>query len=116
MKPHVASLANAVVLIVMSGWAYLASAAPSVTMLIPAAVGLGLLACLPGVKAENKVVAHIAVTLTALIFLALLMPLSGAFGRGDLIAIFRTSAMSLTTAFALYAFVRSFIEARRARA
>ena len=116
LKPHVASLVNAVVLIVMSGWAYLVSAAPSTTMLIPAFFGVALIACAPGVKADNRIVAHVAVLLTALIFLALFMPLSGAFGRGDPVAIFRTSAMSLTTAVALYAFIRSFIEARRARA
>ncbi|MEO1687184.1 MAG: hypothetical protein AAFU61_04690 [Pseudomonadota bacterium] len=116
LQPHVASLVNAVVLIVMSGWAYLVSAAPSTTMLIPAFVGAALLACLPGVKAENKLVAHIAVGLTALIFLALFMPLSGALGRGDAVAIFRTGMMSLTTALALAVFVKSFIDARRARA
>jgi len=116
VKPHVVSLVNAVVLIAMSGWAYLVSTSPSTTMLIPAFFGAALLACLPGVKAESKLVAHIAVGLTLLIFLALFMPLSGAFGRGEPLAIFRTSAMSLTTAVALYAFVKSFIDARRARA
>ncbi|MEM1313316.1 MAG: hypothetical protein AAGI51_02100 [Pseudomonadota bacterium] len=116
MKPHVASLVNAVALIVMSGWAYLVAAAPSPTMLIPAGVGVALIACAPGVRAENKVVAHVAVLLTLLILLALFMPLSGAIGRGDPLAILRTGVMSGTTAVALYAFVRSFIEARRARA
>ncbi|MEM7431071.1 MAG: hypothetical protein AAF351_03925 [Pseudomonadota bacterium] len=116
MKPHQASLINAVVLIAMSAWAYLASDTPSVTAFIPAAFGVLLLACLPGVKAENKIVAHIAVLLTLVVLVALFMPLRGAIGREDTLAIVRVGLMMATTAFALAMFIKSFIDVRRNRA
>ncbi|MEM9011860.1 MAG: hypothetical protein AAGE18_11575 [Pseudomonadota bacterium] len=116
MKAHTASLVNALALIVLSIWGYLASAAPSLTALIPAAVGIALLACYPGVKAENKAVAHIAVLLTVLILIALVTPLSGAIGRGDTLAVIRVALMLATTVLAIVFFIRSFIDARRRRA
>ncbi len=61
MKAHSASLLNAVIPIAVSAWAYLASATTSMTAPIPAMFGALLLATYPGVKAENKVFAHIAV-------------------------------------------------------
>ncbi|MEM7730740.1 MAG: hypothetical protein AAF311_15985, partial [Pseudomonadota bacterium] len=45
-----ANLTNALVLIAMSAWAYLAAANQSVTILIPMAAGIILLLCQPGVK------------------------------------------------------------------
>ncbi len=110
-----ANLIAGIVLVAMSGWSYIASDTPSPTMLIPAAAGLILLLCQPGVKAENKLVAHIAVVVALLIFLALFMPLAGSISRGDPLAIFRVGAMSLASLVALIAFVRSFIAARKAR-
>ncbi len=114
-KPHVASLAHALVLLTMSAWGYLGSADPSFTALIPGVFGVLLLACFPGVRAENKVIAHVAVGLTALIALALFMPLKGAFGRGDMGAVLRVGVMLIASIAALASFVRSFIEARRRR-
>ncbi|MEM7606076.1 MAG: hypothetical protein AAF411_12045, partial [Myxococcota bacterium] len=89
MKPHVASLIHALVLIALSTWGYFASDTPSPTAFIPAAFGAVLLACNPGLRKENKVAAHIAVAVTALLLLALGMPLKGALGRGDTLAVTR---------------------------
>lgn len=116
MTAPTASLINAVVLLAFSVWAYLSSENPSITALIPAAIGVLLLACYPGVKNENKVVAHIAVILTAMALIGLFTPLRGALEREDEAAIFRVGAMMATTAIALAFFVKSFIDARRRRA
>jgi len=116
MTPHAASLLNAVVLIVFSGWGYLASETPSLTALIPAIFGLALLACYSGVKSQNKAIAHVAVGLTLIVLLALIMPLRGTISRGDGLATFRVIVMMVFTAISLFAFVKSFIEARRNRA
>lgn len=116
MTAHFASLLNAIVLIGCSAWAFLTAEVGSLTMLIPAAFGIVLIACYPGVKVQNKVIAHIAVVLTLVVLLALITPLRGAIGRGDELSIFRVAAMMLTSLLALVAFVKSFIDARRSRA
>ncbi|MEM6615139.1 MAG: hypothetical protein AAF619_01285 [Pseudomonadota bacterium] len=116
MKAHTASLINAITLIVCSAWAYLAVSGGHWTPLIPGIVGVALIACYSGVKAENKVIAHIAVLLTAMILIALFMPLRSAFQSGDVLAMVRAVLMIATTAFALFAFIQSFRAARKARA
>ena len=115
MRAHSASLLNALLLIALSAWGYFSSGAASFTALIPAAFGVLLLACYPGVKAENKVVAHIAVLLTLVVLLALFMPLRGALGREDPLAILRVGLMLASSALALAMFIKSFIDVRRAR-
>lgn len=115
MTPPLANLINAATLIAMSAWAYLAATDASLTALIPGAVGLALLACHPGVKAEDKTIAHVAVLLTLLVFLALFMPLSGAIGRGDGAAILRTGLMLASSVLAMVYFIKSFRDARRVR-
>ena len=115
MKPHQINLANAIILILLSAWGYFGSANPSITALIPAAFGLGLLALNPGLKRENKIVAHLVVVLTLLIVIALIMPLKGAIGRGDTMGITRVAIMLVSGIVAIAIFVRSFIEARKAR-
>lgn len=116
MTAHTASLLNALVLIAMSLWAYFAPPASSFTALIPAAFGIALLACYPGVKVENKVIAHIAAVLTLIVLIALVMPLRGALAREDTAALIRVGLMLATTALAMVFFVKSFIDARRRRA
>ncbi len=116
MKPHTASLINVTVLLLATAWAWFGADTPSVTALIPAGFALVLLACLPGVKAENKLVAHIAVTVTLVLLLALVMPLKGAIGREDPMAVFRVGLMLASTALALAVFIKSFVEVRRRRA
>ena len=115
MKAHTASLINAIALIALSAWGYFTAASPSLTALIPAAFGVLLIACYPGVKAENKVIAHIAVLLTVLIVVALFMPLQAAIGRSDTAAVVRVAIMLLTSVVAVVFFVKSFIDARRSR-
>ena len=116
MKAHTASLINAATLIVCSAWAYNAVYGAHWTPLIPGVFGVALLACYPGVKAENKVVAHIAALLTALILLALFMPLRSALQSEEPWALVRSIAMVATSVLALVFFVKSFRDARRARA
>tara|TARA_Y100000739_G_scaffold171841_1_gene149550 strand:+ start:502 stop:891 length:390 start_codon:yes stop_codon:yes gene_type:complete len=115
MKAHTASLINAVLLIVLPLWGYLSSETPSKTALIPAVIGIILIAMNTGVKKENKVIAHIAVLLTLLILIALIKPLMGAVGRGDGLAILRLAVMIISTALAMVFFVKSFIDARKKR-
>lgn len=115
MKAHIASLINSISLVVLGLWGYLASDTPSMTALIPVIFGAILLACYPGVKKENKVIAHVAVVLTLLILFGLVMPLRGAIGRGDGAAIARVAVMLITTILAMVYFVKSFIDARKAR-
>ncbi|MEM8877445.1 MAG: hypothetical protein AAGD23_06190 [Pseudomonadota bacterium] len=116
MTAHNASLLNAVVLITLSGWVYLTSAAPSWTILMPVGIGLALIACYPGVRAENKVIAHIAVLITLLTLFALFRPLMSVTGRGDTDGLIRVLVMMATTVFALAMFIKSFIDARKRRA
>lgn len=115
MNAYLASLINAISLIVLGSWGYFSSDTPSITALIPVFVGIVLLICSPGVKKENKVIAHVAVVLTLLILFGLIKPLTGALGRGDTLAILRVVVMLGTTVLAMVYFVRSFIEARRKR-
>jgi len=115
MKAHTASLINAITLIGLGAWGYFGSETPSMTALIPVIVGVILAACNPGVKKENKVIAHVAVLLTFIMLLGLGMPLKGAIGRGDTPATIRVVIMMATTIFAMVFFIRSFIEARKKR-
>ena len=115
MKAYTASLINAVVLIVISSLGYFLSETPSMTALIPAAIGIVLVGLNPGVKKENKVIAHIAVVLTLIILIALVMPLNGAIQREDAMAIVRVAIMLVSTIVAMVFFVKSFIAAKKAR-
>lgn len=114
-KAHTASLINAIALIGLGAWGYFGSETPSPTALIPVGIGLALLLMNGGVKKENKVIAHIAVLLTLLMVFGLAMPLKGALGRGDTMAAARVGIMLLTTIIALISFIKSFIDARKAR-
>ncbi len=115
MKAHTANLINALVLVGFGLWAWFGSAEPSKTALIPVGFGVVLVFLHPGVKKEDKIIAHVAVLLTLVIFVALFKPLSGAAGRGDGLAVFRVAAMMATSLLALFFFVKSFVDVRRAR-
>ncbi|MEM1259143.1 MAG: hypothetical protein AAGC45_09790 [Bacteroidota bacterium] len=115
MKAHSASLLNAILLIGLSAWGYFSSETPSMTALIPAIIGVILLACNSGVKNENKVIAHIAVVLTLIVLMGLIKPLTGALERDDSAAVARVVVMMISTVVALVFFIRSFIEARKKR-
>ena len=115
MKAHQASLLNALLLIALSAWGYLASENPSFTALIPAIIGVILLLCNPGVKKENKVIAHVAVVLTLLVLIGLIKPLLGVIERENTMGILRVVIMLLSTIVALIYFIKSFIDARKNR-
>ncbi len=113
MKAHTASLFNALILIGLSAYGYFASETPSVTALIPSFFGIALIAMYPGVKKENKVIAHIAVTLTLIILIALIKPLTGALGKDKIDAVARIAIMMISTVTAMVFFIKSFVEARK---
>jgi hypothetical protein len=115
MKAAVASLINALILIGFGLWAYLGSEMPSKTALIPVGFGIVLAAMVPGVKKENKIIAHVAVLLTLVILVALIKPLTAAVDRDDGMAIMRVSVMMASTLIAFIFFIKSFIDVRRAR-
>jgi len=112
---HIVSLVHAIILFIMSAWGYLSSTTPSVTALIPAFIGVGLVACYPGLRKENKWAAHMAAVLTLLVFTGLFKPLSGAIAREDTLAVFRVVIMLVSTAVALVYFVKRFVDARKAQ-
>jgi len=113
--PYQVSGLNALLLILIGSYGYLQSSTPSPTALIPVGFGIILLAMNKGVKAENKIIAHIAVTATLLILIGLIMPLKSAIAKGNMGAIFRVSIMVITTILAIISFVQSFIKARKER-
>ena len=113
MKAYIASLINAAALITLSLWGYFSSETPSLTALIPTGIGIVILILNKGVKNENKVIAHIVVTLTLIVLIGLIKPLLGAVDRNDTLAIIRVTTMILTTVMAMAFFVKSFIDARK---
>jgi len=113
MKPYIANLINAILLITLGIWGYFGSQTPSFTALIPVFAGTLLLVLTPWFKKGNKVVAHVVVVLTFILLIALFKPLTGAIGRNDYAAVIRVCIMILLTLFALGIFIKSFIEARR---
>lgn len=113
MKPYIASLINAILLIILSLWAYFTSDSPSLTALIPTVVGVILLACNRGLKNQNKLIAHLAVVLTFLIIIGLIRPLTGVIVQNNGVGIFRVGLMILTSIVALITFINSFINARK---
>jgi len=115
MKPHIASLVNAIILILMGSWGYIDSDSKAVTALIPVIIGVILLLVNNGVKKENKIISHIAVLLTFVILLGLIMPLMGSIERQNSLAIIRVLLMIISTVWALITFIQSFIAERKAR-
>jgi len=97
-------------------WAYFGSETPSKTALIPVGFGVVILTLYKGIKKEDKIIAHAAVLLTLVILIALIKPLTAALGRDDNMAVLRVAVMMASTAVALFCFIKSFIDVRRARA
>lgn len=110
---YLASLLNAILLVVLGFWCYQVSG--STTALIPVGFGVVLLLLYPGVKKEAKVPAHIAVLLTLIVAVALLKPLSAAVERGDNGMVICTLLMFVSSVAALVSFIKSFIAVRKAR-
>ena len=122
MKTEQSNLLNSLTLIAVGLWGYFDVSVYDLsviisfehwTALIPVIFGFILLLCHKGVKNNSKLIAHIAVVMTLLIFIALVgkrLPISLEQGGTGL---FRIIAMSLTSLIALIVFVRSFISNRK---
>jgi hypothetical protein len=113
MKPFQINLITGIVLIAMGVWSYLSSGSP--TALIPAAFGIIFAVVTPMFRKGNRVVAHIVVILTLLLIIALFRPLTGAINDGDTMGIVRVGIMMGVSVIALIIYIKSFIDARRAR-
>lgn len=113
MKPYQINLLNAIVLIAMSAWGYFETESP--TSLIPAAFGVIFLAMHSPFKKENKAVAHIVVLLTFLLIFALFKPFMSAVDDGRTMAMVRVGLMIATSIVAMIIYIKSFIDARKAR-
>ena len=111
MKPHKISFVNAITLISFGLWGYI-DVDYSPTALIPVVFGVIILILNPGLKRENKVVAHIVVLLTFLILGGLVKPLMSTLESGNTMGITRVSLMMSSTLMALIVFVKSFIANR----
>ena len=106
-----ANILNSIILITIGLWGYFESS--SGTAIIPVVFGCALLFCSPGLKKENKVIAHIAVLLTLICIVGLFMPLNGAMGRGDNVGELRVVVMIASGLIAMIFFVKSFIANRK---
>ena len=115
MKAYTVSLINSLILITMGLWGYIESDSKPITALIPVIIGVILLIINSGVKKENKIAAHVAVLLTLIITIGLVRPFLGTLERGNVNGIIRVSIMILTSLWAMIAFIKSFIAARKAR-
>ena len=114
MNAATANLLNSVALIGLGAWGYVETNF-SPTALIPVGFGVALALMFPGIQKHSKIIAHIAVFLTLVVFLALFMPLKGAIEDGRTMAIVRVALMIGTSALAMFFFVKSFVDARKAR-
>lgn len=114
MNAYKAHLLNALTLLIMGGWGYFATKAP--TALVPVFIGVVLLSISQGVKNENKALAHVAVVVTLLGLIGIVMkPLMVALDSDDLMKQIRVIAMIVTSVIAMVFFVKSFIDAGKAR-
>jgi hypothetical protein len=111
MKPHKISFVNAITLISFGLWGYV-DVDYSPTALIPVIFGVIILILNPGLKKENKAIAHIVVFLTVLILGGLIKPLMSTLENESTMGVTRVSLMMLSTLFALIVFVKSFIANR----
>tara|TARA_B100001113_G_C20750722_1_gene466499 strand:- start:15 stop:365 length:351 start_codon:yes stop_codon:yes gene_type:complete len=114
MNPAKANLVNSLCLIGVGLWGYFSVSSP--TAFIPVGFGVLLLLCYRVIlkKPElNKLVSHIAVTLTLIILAALVgvrLPKALDSGGSSLV---RAIMMITTSVYAMLAFIKSFIDARR---
>ena len=111
MKPHKISFVNAITLISFGLWGYI-DVDYSPTALIPVIFGVIILILNPGLKRENKVIAHIVVLLTFLILGGLVKPLMSTLESGNTMGTTRVTLMMLSTLMALIVFIKSFIANR----
>ena len=112
LKPKKAALLNSTILILigMIGYYYNST---SITALIPVFLGSGIFLCYLLYDKNNKIFAHIAVTLMILALLGLFKPMMGSIDRSDLYATLRIGLMQLVSLYSIVCFIISFIEARK---
>ena len=132
MKAYQINLLNSLTLIIIGLWGvivnnpeFLDFKFPEPTAFIPVVFGLIFLMCYNGIKNENKVISHIVVLLTLLVFLALAFKTLPAqmtddwsnFNFGDPLKDFsgvcRVSIMAFTSLLAFASFIKSFISNRK---
>ena len=111
MKPHKISFVNAITLISFGLWGYI-DVDYSPTALIPVVFGVIIMILNPGLKRENKVIAHIVVLLTFLILGGLVKPLMSTLESSNTMGVIRVTLMMLSTLMALIVFIKSFIANR----
>jgi hypothetical protein len=111
MNSYKANFLNSLILILVGFWGYFETQAP--TAIIPVVFGWALLFCSPGLKKENKVIAHIAVLATFICLLGLFKPLISVIGDRENIGILRVSTMITSCLIAMIFFVKSFIANRK---
>ena len=112
MKAHSANLINSLTLIILGLWGF-SEHLDQPTAFIPVAFGIVLIIATKGIKENNKIISHIAVLFTIIIFAALVgMRLPKLIDQCGL-DLYRVIAMSATSFIAIIFFVRSFIEARK---
>ena len=114
MNPAKANLVNSLCLVGVGLWGYFEVSSP--TALIPVGFGVLLLLCYMVLSKKpelNKLVSHIAVTLTLIILAALVgMRLPKSLDSGG-VGLIRVVMMIITCSIAMIAFIKSFIDARR---
>ncbi|MBJ05369.1 MAG: hypothetical protein CMP65_05675 [Flavobacteriales bacterium] len=111
MEAHKANLINAITLILLGLWGFYDT--QSNTALIPTFFGIAFLIFTSGIKEGNKIISHLAVLFTLIILIALVgMRLPKSLESGGL-GLYRVILMIATSAFAMFAFIKSFIDARR---
>ena len=116
MKPFQANLLNSTVLILIGLWGYFASENPSPTAFIPVGFGVLFLLASGPLKNDNKIAAHIIVVLTLLLIIMLFMkPFRSAMADGDQMAMVRVGLMLLAGVIAMVVYIKSFVDARKAR-
>ena len=111
MKAYKLSFVNAITLISFGLWGYI-DVNFSPTALIPVIFGIIILLLNPGLKKENKIISHIVVLLTFLILGGLVKPLMSTLDNNSTMGVTRVVLMMLSTLFALFAFIKSFIANR----
>jgi len=116
MTAFSANLLNSFILIIMGMWGFLDAyntdgTNMSKTTLIPVIFGVIFLLCSPWIKKHNKTVAHIVVVMTLILLIALVKPLLAREGLAQI----RIGLEMLGCLIALVFFIKSFIDARKAR-
>tara|TARA_Y100001970_G_C14113763_1_gene792394 strand:- start:76 stop:417 length:342 start_codon:yes stop_codon:yes gene_type:complete len=111
IHPKKAIFLNSLILIFIGIISYLIKQSP--TALIPVGFGILMSICYIMYDKNNKLVAHISITLILLVFIALFMPLNKRIDANDVGGILRVGIMQLVSLYSMVCFIISFIKARK---